>query len=484
MDSLLLVPDGVGVRNFVLGRFLAELSSLGTVHVLHQIPAERLSEYQPRNGGKVEWHPFSPYRETPASFTLRYSLSYAQMHWVGTKSMRYHLDKVPARGSWRTKVADRTARFIGGMAASPARIKMLDGWHQAVVDRMPAVRNWQTLFERLRPAVLFCSHQRPPIILPPVLAARRCGIPTATFIFSWDNMTSKGRIAAPFDHYLVWSDLMRDELLRYYPDVGPDRIHVVGTPQFDPYADGALHWSKEEFFARIGADVSRPLICFSGNNVDSGPEDQEQVRILMGFIRSGRIAGRPQVILRPAPVDDGRRFDEVRRDFPELIYVHPGWSSELPGWDHVLPPADDVQFLANLTRHSDLNINFGSTMSLDFAVNGKPVINSAFDVASPPVFGMPAYDFCMQFDHYRPVEQTGGSRFARSADQLAEFVNLYLRHPETDREGRQRLVDLEVSGPLGSSTGRIIQALQLIARSGATAREMRVPTARPATSRA
>ena len=332
MNSVVLVPDGVGVRNFVLGRFLPRLSELGDVHVVHQIPAERLSEYRPDASGRVEWHNFSTYRETPLSFTLRYSLSYAQMHWVGTKAMRYHLERVPAKGSWRTRSADRAARFFGRVAASPARIGTVDRWHQAAVDRMPAVDHWQALFERIRPSVLFCSHQRPPIILPPVLAARRCGIPTATFIFSWDNMTSKGRIAAPFDHYLVWSDLMRRELLRYYPDVGPDRIHVVGTPQFDPYADERLRWSREEFFRRIKADPSRQLICFSGNNVDNGPEDQAQVRILMDFIRSGRITGNPQVLLRPAPVDDGTRFDAVRRDFPELIYAHPGWSGTQMDW--------------------------------------------------------------------------------------------------------------------------------------------------------
>ena len=163
MNSLVLVPDGVGVRNFVLGRFLSELAALGNVHVLHQIPADRLVEYQPRDGARVEWHRFVPHQETPASFTLRYSLAYAQMHWVGTKAMRYHLDRVPAKGSWRTRAADRTARFVGGIAASPARIQMLDSWHQAVVNRMPAVRHWQELFERIQPDVLFCSHQRPPI---------------------------------------------------------------------------------------------------------------------------------------------------------------------------------------------------------------------------------------------------------------------------------------------------------------------------------
>ena len=44
-----------------------------------------------------------------------------------------------------------------------------------------------------------------------MLAAKSLGIPTATFIFSWDNLSSKGRIAAPFDYYLVWSEHMGDE---------------------------------------------------------------------------------------------------------------------------------------------------------------------------------------------------------------------------------------------------------------------------------
>jgi hypothetical protein len=185
--------------------------------------------------------------------------------------------------------------------------------------------------------------------------------------------------------------------------------------------------------------------------------------MLMEFIRSGRHKGNPQVVLRPAPVDNGTRFDAVRRDFPELIYAHPGWSAAEAGWDHVLPPAADIQFLANLVRYSDININFGSTMSLDFAVNDKPVVNSSFDVAASS-FGMPAYDFCMQFDHYRPVAELGASRFAKSADEFADAVNLYLQNPAADRDGRRRLADLEVSGPIGSSTGRIVKALRGIAQ--------------------
>ena len=68
-----------------------------------------------------------------------------------------------------------------------------------------------------------------------------------------------------------------------------ERVHVVGTPQFDPYADTTMRWTREEFFARLGGDPSRKLICFSGNNSYNGIEDPAQLRTLMEFIRSGRL---------------------------------------------------------------------------------------------------------------------------------------------------------------------------------------------------
>ena len=363
------------------------------------------------------------------------------------------------------QAAIRAARFVGRAAASSRGIQMLDHWHCSAVDRLPEVERYQELFEKIKPSVLFCSHQRPPVILPPVLAARSLGIPTATFIFSWDNLTSKGRIAAPFDHYLVWSEHMRQELLRYYPHVSPRQVHIVGTPQFDPYANEELLWSREEFFKRVGAEPSRPLICYSGGDAGTCPEDPEHVRVLMNLIRDGRIHGNPQVLLRPTPVDDGSRYDKVRRDYPELIYVRPAWSHTEPGdWTRVIPLAEDVQFLANLTHHADLNINVASTMTLDFALHNKPVVNIAFDVTDPPPFGKPLWEYYYRFEHYRPVVELGAARFARSPEELANHTNAYLNDPDLDQDNRRRLVELEVSLPLGRSGQRIVEVLEAIAR--------------------
>lgn len=48
--------------------------------------------------------------------------------------------------------------------------------------------------------LLLFTHQRPPFIAPLIYQAEQLKIKTVSFIFSWDNLASKGRMAGNFDH--------------------------------------------------------------------------------------------------------------------------------------------------------------------------------------------------------------------------------------------------------------------------------------------
>jgi hypothetical protein len=459
----LLLPDGVGVRNFLFGAFLRQAEAKGPVSILHVIPDELLPVLAGQCPPTVQWHRLVPSQGGRLESTLRSSLSYAHMYRVSTTAMRRRLARpvsTPTLGRW---AVTQTARLVGRTAASSTGIALLERWHGRIVERDPAVAHYRQLFLRNRPDVLFCSHQRPMQIAAPVAAARALGIPTVTFIFSWDNLCSKGRIAAPFDHYLVWSEHMATELVQHYPEISPSAVHVVGTPQFDPYGDPSMLWPREEFFRRIEADAGRPLICYSGGDRGTCPEDAAHLGMLLGMVRDGRIAGRPQVVLRPSPVDDGSRYQDVLREFPELRYAAPAWHHpEASDWSRVIPLPEDVPFLANLTHHCDLNVNTASTMTLDFAARDKPVVNIAFDVATPPPLGVPLFELYYQYEHYRPVIELGAARIARSPAQLAEHVNAYLADPRLDREGRRRLLELELDLPLGRASSCALEALERI----------------------
>jgi len=351
------------------------------------------------------------------------------------------------------------------MSATPGRMAVLEKGVLQLVRRSPEARHYRQIFERIRPTALFCSQQLSLDSLPAVVAAKELGIPTVAFVFSWDNITSKGRIVAPFDYYLVWSNHMRNELLHYYPRIRENQVHIVGTPQFEPYAQPELLAPRDQFLRTLGADPDRPVICYSGGDAGTCPEDPEHVRVLLELIRSGEIKRNPQVIVRPVPVDDGTRYAALRSAFPELLFSSPRWVRSKNGtWSDFLPLPEDITLLANLTEHVDMNINLGSTMTLDFSIHDKPVVNIAFDVANPPVFGLPLYDFYYGYEHLQPVIQFQASRIARSRGEFAEHVNRYLDNSSLDREGRRRLVELQVVEPLAESTSRLLSVLGRVAR--------------------
>jgi hypothetical protein len=458
-----MIPDGVGVRNFVLGKFLRSLPTGTEAHVFHGVPDDVLPRLTAGINGQAKWHRLERFRPVGLTDLLQGSLAYAQMYWAHTTAMRRTLS-LPIRGTFGRRLIQHTKRLAGRMAASPRRMQLLESLVFHAVSRTAEAEFYRQAFRAIRPAVLFCSQQLSPDAVPAVVAAKQLGIPSAAFIFSWDNLTSKGRIVAPFDHYLVWSQYMKDELLRYYPGVLADHVHIVGTPQFEPYADPGLLRPREDFFAALNADPARPLICYSGGDAGTCPEDPKHVGVLMELIRSGRIKGCPQVVVRPVPVDDGTRYASVRKQYPELIFSMPRWTHTDTGeWSGFMPLPEDLGLLANLTHHADLNVNLGSTMILDFGIHDKPVVNVAFDVSDPPIFGMPVYDFYYHYEHLRPVLEFKATRIARSVDEFADHVNAYLSDPALDRENRRGLIDLHVLKPIGQSTGRLTEALAAIA---------------------
>ena len=466
----ILVPDGISVRNFVLGKFLNEMSLRFRPHVFHNIPEAILPHYQSGTPDGVEWHGLVPYEETRLATVLKSTLEYAHMYHANTHAMRRAFAR-PIQGSARAQLFVRTSRLLGRAGAALGGMQTLEGLHCRMVARSPETLRYREILASVQAEVLFSCSQRPGMVLPAVLAAQAMGIPAVAFVFSWDHLTTKGRIAAPFDQYLVWSEHMGKELTHYYPQVSWDNIHIVGTPQFDPYADRSLLWTREEFCRRVGADPARKLICYSGGDIATCPEDPQHLEALIRHVRSGCIRGNPEVLLRPVPVDSGARYEDVCRRYPEIKHLRPQWIHAVPGdWRRVLPTKEDVQFLANLTHHVDVNVNLGSTMTLDFGLHDRPVVNVAFDCADPPVFGMPVWDYYYNYEHLRPIVELGASRIARTREQLADQVNAYLEDPGLDRQGRRRLAGLQVGIPAGESSQCIVDTLERI-----RLREAKVP---------
>src|SRR3954469_21121338 len=149
-----LVPDGVGVRNFILGRFLNELAASFQPHVFHVIPDNLLQHYAERAHPSVEWHPMAPYLQNPAALVLQYTLSYGHMYWANTKAMQRALNR-PVKGPLRSKLFVRSTRLMGRVGAALNSLDTIEKLHCVTVSSRPEVEHYRQLFSRIRPSVLF-----------------------------------------------------------------------------------------------------------------------------------------------------------------------------------------------------------------------------------------------------------------------------------------------------------------------------------------
>src|SRR5438552_2233682 len=145
MNPVILLPDGVGIRNFVLGPFLSNLARESRGLILHPIPEANLAEYRGTWNGHFQWLPAAPYPESTLAATLRYSLAYAQMYWADTQSMRYGR-RARLRGTRNHRLMMRSARLIGRACASTRGIRCLDRLHCREVPRVPQEEHYRKPF--------------------------------------------------------------------------------------------------------------------------------------------------------------------------------------------------------------------------------------------------------------------------------------------------------------------------------------------------
>ena len=171
----LFVPDGVGIRNFVLGPFLQELAGRAQVDLFHILPEDLEARYAAGAPAGVAWHRLAALEQGRTISLLQSSLAYAHMYWANTGSMQRAVRK-PVRGRFTRRLFIRSSRALGRLGAEPRRIRAIDRVHVALVERLEEVRAYKRLFERTRPRVVFSTSQRhysEYSLLPAVVALRR-----------------------------------------------------------------------------------------------------------------------------------------------------------------------------------------------------------------------------------------------------------------------------------------------------------------------
>lgn len=362
----LLLPDGVGLRNFAYSNFFnlgKEKEYAITYWNATPFSLQSLGYNELRLEGNV--HPKTDLLKR-ASKEIYLTQFEKQTNNTAFSSYRF----VAASNTWKQKIKNTLVRFY--IATYKNKLSKLRSAMQQSERKTNYYKDCLQTLKKEQPAMIFCTNQRPVNAIAPLTAAQDLGIPTATFIFSWDNLP-KATMVVETDYYFVWSEWMRKELLFYYPHIQDKQVLVSGTPQFEMHFNKSLHQSREAFCKENGLEVTKKYICFSGDDITTSPHDPEYLEDTAQTVRElNAINNEWGILFRRCPVDFSKRFDKVLAAYTEEITeIAPKWKKMGAAWNTVLPTLEDNELLANTVRHSELVINVGSSMVFDAVCHNK-----------------------------------------------------------------------------------------------------------------
>jgi hypothetical protein len=451
-----VITDGVGFRNFILSDFIYEAQgNFDTIVIYSCIPAQAFQKYN-LNCKIVE---LNQYNEKFITWFFRKSkeVAHLQLHKKNNFGI---LDNFNSNKSKAKNPRGYATRFIYQMTAllhSESWILRYNKWQQLSFrnNSMGKLFHNQLIEDKIN--LLFFTHQRPPFIAPLIYQAEKLKIKTVSFIFSWDNLASKGRMAGNFDHYLVWSNLMQSDLLHFYQSVKPNQIDVVGTPQFEPYVLERYKTNKEVFYITYNLDSTLPVILFTCND-SSSKNDPFYLELLADYIAANEI--KANLIVRTSPADEPNRFLYLKEKYPFIKWNFPEWTltrkNHAEPWTQRVPEFNDILNLKSILQFSDVVINVLSTIILDGFLFDKPSIC--------PVFGNKekGFDNAMKFldyAHLKQVEDSNGVTIVKIESQFMEAVHTVLKNPKALLREQKKFVDLEIGKPLEGTSKRIAETL-------------------------
>lgn len=376
---VLLFPDGVGIRNYLYSDVFKDINE--NLVLFHNFDPKTIEVLK----GCVslsETISIPEYRESVKEKFLRELICLCRLYY---NASTVNNQTLLTNWNWSQKTLSKKIFYTIIQNAVPFfknyfAILKLEKSYQKVIRENPFYEEVKGILNELRPKIVFCSHQRGLKVATIFAAAMDLKIPTTTVIYSWDNLP-KARLSVRADSYLVWSDSMKEEMQLYYPEIPSDIIHVTGTPQFEFYKDEQNIIEKDVFFKKYNLDPNKKIICFSGDDLKTSPDDPSYLKDIADELTKSGLQEEYQILLRRCPVDFSGRFDEVVQEYSALIKEAPPlWHyNTSTEWSAIYPSREDIALLVSTAYYSDVVVNVGSTMAFDFAMFNKPCIFINYD---------------------------------------------------------------------------------------------------------
>lgn len=297
------------------------------------------------------------------------------------------------------------------------------------------------LFARIQPDRVITNTVGHDELDEPVLRiAQEMNIATITFIASWDNVWKIERLlkknipVAIADRFIVWNSMMKEHLMRVFPEVSENRIAIIGAPRMDYFAHTDRIASKDAVYSALGfEDASRPFIHIA--TTELYPMEYIVKEIKNG-IDTHTIPNNPYLY---ASVHPGGVLEKYKafEDNGVTVRFSPGRKETILLQSFRYSPTEqDIYFLIGVFKYAEVLVNHSSTVALESMIADVPVVNVKYGMRLDWWNWYRSMVYRDFKQHYADLISDDATYVATSPKQLVQDVIASLEHPEAKRDNR------------------------------------------------
>jgi hypothetical protein len=431
---LIILPRGETFRNFIYTDIINDLLKFYHITLLAVKPNEEIWKMLQKNCDELielKKEKFSyPYK----FFFEIFDLAHNRYMWSEAAKVRWEMRDVESN-TFRKKIIRIFKKTIAILLANQYMLKKLESVEKWLVKMEPQVIEYYIFIKKNNFKLVFnTSHSHANISLPVVYAASRANIKTCTFLYSWDNLTSQGRVVPRYNYYFAWNSKIKNDFHKIYPHIPKNQVLVTGTPQFINHFNSTKILNKEQLYQKLGISLDTRYFLYSSGMSHHMPFEPYVVERIADIIY--QIDPKLKLVVRTYAKDKANVFQELKNRRKDIIIPDVNWEIK-----YQTPLVNDQEFFIALLQNCLAGINVASTVSLELCMLNKPAINVGYN---PPEKNIFPYNYTRfyNFDHYKPIVESGAVQIAKNEKDMKILLEKTITNPNQFQKERKNLINV------------------------------------------
>ena len=439
---LIILPRGETIRNFIYTDIIKELRKNNHVTLYAVKPNEAIWNLLQQNCDQLLELQTEQFSYKYKFLFEIFDLAHNRFMWSEAAKVRWEMRDVEAN-TFRKRIIRSLKKGIAKALAHQKALLFLEKIDAWLASKESQIINHCTYLKNEDFKLIFnTSHSHARIAFPLIYAANRLKIKTATFLYSWDNLTSQGRVVPRYNYYFAWNSKIKADFHSIYPHIKNEQVIVTGTPQFINHFNKEKCLNKTDLYAKLGLQSNENYFLYSSGMSHHMPYEPYVVERIADIIK--KIDPNLKLIVRTYAKDKADVFDELKNKRSDIIIPNVDWEKNFQ-----TPLESDQEFFIALMKNCIAGINVASTISLELCMLDKPAINVGYN---PPGKDIYPYNYTRfyTFDHYKPIVESGAVQVAKDEVEMEAMLRDSIINPALLKLERKLLIDNFFEGRLAS----------------------------------